>query len=663
MRVLRQRGKLTEDNQPTRQPVFHGLVVKVDCPSDKLSTKHILLAKLEEGGAQSAQRLRKDLTHVVFVRQGDAEDDLKRINRIREFERKNAGSSLILVSPLWVEECTNQNARLDEADFCPVKSFENESNKRTREFLMPTRLSLETEVGHKKRKKEKTPRGGTVPKPIDHFKMDHASLDSARKLKECHDFYENVTPVGEATQDAALTLSKNLCNALEIPESVVTEDALDTPLNKRCSQRLSEEKMKEETKGTQPRKEETKKKKNQPSQRFSLRRLFVYPERKVLLDKNLPIEPVQAKPVLKKTLGAGVPIPEVERVPSPWRTPTTQSDVNGVGDTVSTATKSKGTPFTKKRVPSPWSTLRPWDIMKKRKSLLSQQSSKVSPLSQIKENLTSGMKMRNSASSPRKYQLEGISAKVSPTAGSFARAKNPSPLSIGLSQEMLTIPTTSQITTSQESQPKFREISGMLAVTSVKGSVLDLCKTAVTKLPGLNLWANNSRKSGRITHLIIGDNRRTLKTMLAVLHGAYMLTPEYVTASLEAGYWLPEEAYLAEVVFQEGATKSREARSLFDAVSNRSGLLQGKKVSICTQGKSSRDDSYQVVRKICQELGATLFHISEAEICIMMNDNASSRPSDIPVNARAVRKEWLFQSACAYELIDMTDFLVPQEMA
>jgi len=105
-----------------------------------------------------------------------------------------------------------------------------------------------------------------------------------------------------------------------------------------------------------------------------------------------------------------------------------------------------------------------------------------------------------------------------------------------LSQEILTIPTPSQISvvsdeeteapdkavlpsapTTQPSLPCSQETStqpdaktGTIAFTSVSQSVLESCKVASASLPGLTLWSNTSRKSASapITHLIIGDNRR-----------------------------------------------------------------------------------------------------------------------------------------------------------
>ena len=38
-----------------------------------------------------------------------------------------------------------------------------------------------------------------------------------------------------------------------------------------------------------------------------------------------------------------------------------------------------------------------------------------------------------------------------------------------------------------------------------------------------------------------------MQVLLAIAAGAMLVTPEWLTASMEAGDWLPEEPYLAQV--------------------------------------------------------------------------------------------------------------------
>jgi hypothetical protein len=40
-------------------------------------------------------------------------------------------------------------------------------------------------------------------------------------------------------------------------------------------------------------------------------------------------------------------------------------------------------------------------------------------------------------------------------------------------------------------------------------------------------------EEGRVSHLLVGAERRTLKLLLAVANGAWLVTPEWLTASIE----------------------------------------------------------------------------------------------------------------------------------
>ncbi|WPT14392.1 hypothetical protein PSENEW3_00000522 [Picochlorum sp. SENEW3] len=697
MPELRSRHKSRSEGDGDK--FFLGLVAKIECSPDKKNIKSIIESKLEVHGAVCAPRMRKGVTHVIVVKDSDTAEDDKRLERLRGYidqRKKQKGSvTLKIVSALWVEDCVRDGCLLSEGDYAFLPSLDRK----------PPPLSLESSKRGQGSKRKKTSKGSSAPKPIACFDVNRDEFSSAKQLQQCHDDTEeeDFPPIGEATQAAAGVLASGFCKMLDIPEEEeVASDAddLDTPLSQRCCKRLSSATPKEDQsdrgsagKANKTANEQNKQKKKAEkpsqhsakpreqifsrcpnlseqilvSQRFSVRQLYTRPERPVLLSKNLPESPVAVEPVLKKTVGSSVPIPEIERVPSPWGTP---SDVSRPGPgfdfgTASKARKQDATPFTRKRVPSPWSTLRPWDLRKKsKKSHLSQASSGGSPCrlrhsSRLANSpVVEGPDESSLSDSPHVYNgKENASVCEHSPEVSVGAGIYPPSQATRLSQEMLTLPSQSQHP-SQECINQNRKISGVLAVTSVESSVLELCKKAVNQLEGLRLWTNNNaRKHKTITHLIIGDNRRTLKTMLAVVHGAYLLRPEYITASLEAGFWLPEDEYLANVIFQEGAIRSREFRT--QSAENLPNLLQGKKVSIYTQGKKG-DESYQVVRRLAIELGATLFHISEADICILMNDEASVRPPGIPEHADVVKKDWLFECCTAFDEVSMTDFQVPR---
>eukprot|EP00890_Picochlorum_soloecismus_P005788 jgi/Picsp_1/620/NSC_00616-R1_breast cancer type 1 susceptibility protein homolog len=616
--------------------VLDGVVAKVDCgPREKSSSlKLVLTDKLEYLGAVCAQRMRKDVTHVIFVKDGKDQNDAdeERLRKAYEFaDLKGIGSSnLKVVSPIWVEECAKQMKRLDEDSFSVTIGYEREKKRR---ISIHVGISLEPERPNgKRRKKSKTPKHGNVPRRLDNLEFSESLLSSSQQIgaQKSTDDYENFQLPGPATQAAAQVLANGISSLIDIPDVDLPSDVdeLDTPLSHRCSKRFdrlssgaiqtqgddvgkgSKPKKAAKAKGEGCKKEEKKEKKShpeRPAQRFSLRQLYQRPERPVLLDKNLPESPVDLKPLKKKSKGAGIPVPAIDRVPSPWGTP---SAGLAAGHNFEFSATKRTPCFTKKRVPSPWSTIRPWDIVRK-KSNLSQ-----SQLSQQSEGEQPG---------------DGH-----PPA----------------------LPSMPEDVPSQVLHTPVHTVSGTLAATSVNSSILDICKTATSNLEGLTYWSNSHRKSS-ITHLVLGDERRTMKVMLAILNGAHLLSPEWVTASIEAGYWLPETNFMADVKFQEASDRARQAKWAREAGQECPLLLEGEKIAIHTAGKKAGDETYQAIRRLILGLGGIIVTSQACTTCIVLDDKAS-RPAHgtIPRKTTFVRKEWIFQLCEQFQPVDKKLYVV-----
>ena len=127
---------------------------------------------------------------------------------------------------------------------------------------------------------------------------------------------------------------------------------------------------------------------------------------------------------------------------------------------------------------------------------------------------------------------------------------------------------------------------------------------AVRTLRGMRLCAAGNEE--RITHLIMSSEHRTLKVclcvlpktlcdcprgveamgrawcmrgifitvevatrmqvLLAVANGAWLLSPEWVTASLEAGQWLPEQPFEAQVRISNVCNTARSRRPSYQCL-------------------------------------------------------------------------------------------------
>ncbi|EFJ49524.1 hypothetical protein VOLCADRAFT_89809 [Volvox carteri f. nagariensis] len=88
-----------------------------------------------------------------------------------------------------------------------------------------------------------------------------------------------------------------------------------------------------------------------------------------------------------------------------------------------------------------------------------------------------------------------------------------------------------------------------LACTQVGEEVKAAMEQAIKKLDGARL-CTPGYEDGHITHLVVGDTViRTLKVLLGIANGTIFVRPSWVTASLAAGEWVPEEQHLAQGAF------------------------------------------------------------------------------------------------------------------
>ncbi|GFR48773.1 hypothetical protein Agub_g10594 [Astrephomene gubernaculifera] len=97
--------------------------------------------------------------------------------------------------------------------------------------------------------------------------------------------------------------------------------------------------------------------------------------------------------------------------------------------------------------------------------------------------------------------------------------------------------------------------------TCLDNTAKSAMQNAVRQLEGARLCSADHK--GPITHLVLGSAaKRTVKVLLAIANGALFVTPAWVTESLKAGRWLPEDEFPAQGNFAETA---RAVRALLPA--------------------------------------------------------------------------------------------------
>ncbi|KAG7671975.1 putative Microcephalin [Nannochloris sp. 'desiccata'] len=189
----------------------------------------------------------------------------------------------------------------------------------------------------------------------------------------------------------------------------------------------------------------------------------------------------------------------------------------------------------------------------------------------------------------------------------------------------------------QEEGPKH----GFIAVTSTTSGVVALCKSAVQRLRGLRFCAEG-KEDGTITHLIIGDERRTMKAMLAVANGAILLDPEWITASLEAGKWVAEGPYKSKVRFAAAADRARER--IASTSKAKQGLLAEHAIHIHPgQGNPA------ALKRVAMALGASITSLKDCSVCVVSGKNGE-KPRGVPRKVPVVSEEWLLGAAETFKV-------------
>ena len=186
---------------------------------------------------------------------------------------------------------------------------------------------------------------------------------------------------------------------------------------------------------------------------------------------------------------------------------------------------------TERMLPTPWSTLRPWDGKGAQQAAAG----------------TAGIAQEDHAADenqagPPQCQQQGAAAAAPPEQQDGERPPSGGAAGSGGRRQRPAAAAAAAAAPAAAAGPTH----GCVALTSVDAGVTDLARSAVRRLRGLRLCPEG-REDGQVTHLVVGDERRTLKLMLAVANGAWLLSPQWVTASLEARRWLPESQFPAKV--------------------------------------------------------------------------------------------------------------------
>ena len=185
---------------------------------------------------------------------------------------------------------------------------------------------------------------------------------------------------------------------------------------------------------------------------------------------------------------------------------------------------------------------------------------------------------------------------------------------------------------------------GTLAVTCATPELADVAHTATKRLRGLRLCPF---ASAAVTHLVVAEPKRTLKVLHAIARGAWLLTPAWLYASLEAGRWVAEDEY--EDATFPGARASRLARGS-------AALLEGMKIAVFEPRRKAPPAGE--LRQLATAAGATLVKKGPCAVVIVaQGDTAGAAAAAAAHKGAAIVTElWLLDALAAHKVPGTQDY-------
>eukprot|EP01102_Stenamoeba_stenopodia_P009192 TRINITY_DN2702_c0_g1_i1.p1 TRINITY_DN2702_c0_g1~~TRINITY_DN2702_c0_g1_i1.p1 ORF type:complete len:569 (-),score=247.16 TRINITY_DN2702_c0_g1_i1:133-1839(-) len=179
-----------------------------------------------------------------------------------------------------------------------------------------------------------------------------------------------------------------------------------------------------------------------------------------------------------------------------------------------------------------------------------------------------------------------------------------------------------------------------------------ICYTNVTKAHDLHLLENvvevlgefelTDEYNDEVTHLVVGDNKRTVKVCRAIARGIWVLSLDWVMRSMEVKAWVPEDEYEMPGWFS-GCAESRNRKK---------NLLTGTKIFFIGTFVVPKKD---LVAIVTDAGGEVVNSYKECNVCV--TTPMASRPkkglSSTP--APFVTEKWLLDSISNWSLISTND--------
>lgn len=195
-------------------------------------------------------------------------------------------------------------------------------------------------------------------------------------------------------------------------------------------------------------------------------------------------------------------------------------------------------------------------------------------------------------------------------------------------------------------EAKKLRIEGSLVCSAVSPKMAREAQNATRTLKGMS-FCTDGYEDGRVSHVVMGDNKRTLKVLLGIANGAHFLDPSWLSESVAKGEWQDASRFKRDGKFAEAAERAR--RVLEDP--NGKKPLAGRTVAVQTGAKRS---SLVPLRRVAVALGARIVATRAANTIVIAK--GVQNPGRVPAAADVVSEDWLISVAENYALPEAEDW-------
>jgi hypothetical protein len=203
---------------------------------------------------------------------------------------------------------------------------------------------------------------------------------------------------------------------------------------------------------------------------------------------------------------------------------------------------------------------------------------------------------------------------------------------------------------SSTGKPYKSRTKGFAALSSLENRSRKDCLLIFQNLKGFVVVkdVNLVGPMSRITHLILGSEKRTAKVLLAIVSGAWFLSSSWVHDSKRKGRWLEESEYEVQGAFTQAAQRARAARK-----AGFNPLCKMFKIHLF----GGKADHRKSLKQLCVAMGALVTNKrTKCDYQIWCDTHASylntseRREEDVIRNKPVIHQEWILKSAQDYKL-------------